>query len=119
VTRDTSGLKRGGSPGRPNGVPNKATLEAKAVCAALVDDPECQAGLAKPLKAGQLAPALEAVLWYYAKGKPKEHIEREGAMEISWRGDDLVTRLQRARQRVAERTGPATVASAVIEAGKP
>jgi hypothetical protein len=36
--RDTSGLKRGG-PGRPAGVPNKATSEAKAPAEAMVDEP--------------------------------------------------------------------------------
>jgi len=63
VPANTSGLKRGGSPGRRKSVPNKAMLEAKAICAALVDDPEYLAGLAKRLKADKLAPAAESMLW--------------------------------------------------------
>jgi hypothetical protein len=35
VAHNISGLKRGGSPGRPKGVPNKVTVEAKAAWAAL------------------------------------------------------------------------------------
>jgi hypothetical protein len=38
VAHNISGLKRGG-PGRPKGVPNKVTVEAKAAAEALVDDP--------------------------------------------------------------------------------
>ena len=36
---NTSGLKRGGSPGRPKGVPNKATKEVKELARKLVLDP--------------------------------------------------------------------------------
>jgi len=32
------GLKRGGSPGRPKGVPNRVTTDARAGCTQLVDD---------------------------------------------------------------------------------
>jgi hypothetical protein len=61
--------------GRPPGVPNKVTAEAKAACNELVDDLRYRAALKKRLIAGKLAPALETMLWYYAKGKPKERIE--------------------------------------------
>jgi hypothetical protein len=66
-------LRRGG--GRPKGVPNKATLEAKQACAEIVDDPIYRAKLLARARAGKLAPAMETLLWYYAKGKPKETIE--------------------------------------------
>ena len=59
MTRNTSGLKRGGGPGRPKGVPNKATIEAKGACSELVDDPEYRANLKKRLIAGKLAPAVD------------------------------------------------------------
>ena len=29
-------------------------------------------------KAGELSPAIEAMLWHYAFGKPKEHLEHSG-----------------------------------------
>ena len=75
MIRNTSGLKRGGGPGRPKGVPNKATIEAKGACSELVDEPEYRANLKKRLIAGKLAPAVECMLWLYAKGKPKETVE--------------------------------------------
>lgn len=74
MPRNTSGLKRGG-PGRPKGKPNKATTEAKEVCSRLVDDPAYQKKLRTRLLAGKLAPAVECMLWHYAKHKPTEHID--------------------------------------------
>lgn len=73
--RNTSGLKRGGSPGRPKGKPNKATVEVKEACAEIVDDPVYRRNVAKRARAGKLAPAVECLLWYYAKGKPKDHVD--------------------------------------------
>ena len=58
--------------GRRPGSLNKATVEAKAACTALVDDPVYRQRLATRLRAGKLSPAVECMLWYYAKGKPKE-----------------------------------------------
>ena len=42
--------------GRTKGTPNKATAEAKAVCAAIVDDPVYRQGLMERAQAGKLAP---------------------------------------------------------------
>jgi hypothetical protein len=78
VVRNTSGLKRGG-PGRKPGVPNKVTQEVKAVASRLVDDPDYLASLERRLKRGKCAPAVETMLWHYAKGKPKDQLEVTGA----------------------------------------
>jgi hypothetical protein len=67
-------LTRAGQ-GRPPGVPNKVTTEAKAACNALVDDPVYRQNLQLRLRKGTLPPAMETMLWYYAKGKPKERVE--------------------------------------------
>ena len=69
--RNTSGLKRG-SPGRPKGVPNRVTTEARSACAEVVDDPVYRERLKARLLAGKLPPALECLVWHYAKGKPKD-----------------------------------------------
>ena len=45
--------------GRPKGVPNKVTAEAKAAGNELVDDRTYRAALRKRLIAGKLAPAVE------------------------------------------------------------
>jgi hypothetical protein len=75
--------------GRQPGSLNRATIEAKEACAALVDDPEYRRSLAERLRTGKLAPAVECMLWYYAKGKPKEIVEQEGDQRIiiKWAGD--------------------------------
>ena len=74
MARNISGLRRGG-PGRPPGIPNKASAEAKAVCTRLVDDPEYQRKLRIRLHRGKLAPAVECMLWYYAKHKPTDTLD--------------------------------------------
>ena len=67
--------------GRRKGTPNKVTAEAQAVCAGIVDDPTYRTKLVARAKAGELAPAIEAMLWHYAYGKPKEQVEVSGALE--------------------------------------
>ena len=61
--------------GRPKGAPNKVTAEAKAACDELVDDLTHRAALRKRLIAGKLAPAVECMLWWYAKGKPTDRLD--------------------------------------------
>jgi hypothetical protein len=72
--------------GRQRGTPNRATADAKAACAALIDDPEYRRNLAERLNSGKLAPALECMLWYYAKGKPREivGVDAEQHITVSW-----------------------------------
>lgn len=71
--------------GRPKGLPktggrkkgglNKVTREAREAASQLVDDPAYRARLLADLRERKVAPAIEAMLWYYAKGKPKEIVE--------------------------------------------
>jgi hypothetical protein len=68
--------------GRKKGSLNKATIEAREACAKLVDDPVYQATLRRRLLQGKLAPAMETMLWHYAKGKPKEHVELSHDAEL-------------------------------------
>ena len=85
--RDTSGLKRGG-PGRRKGVPNKATLEVRQFCASIVDDPAYQRSIRERAFAGELPPAMEALLWHYRFGKPKEEAHVQGEIVVRWQDDD-------------------------------
>jgi hypothetical protein len=75
MPQNTTGLKRGGSPGRPKGVPNKATKEVKELSRRLVLDPEYQQKLKQRLLKGTLTPAVEVLLWHYAFGKPKDTVD--------------------------------------------
>lgn len=86
--------------GRRPGSLNRATTEAKAACAELVDDPEYRRRLGVRLRAGKLSPAVECMLWYYAKGKPKDEIQSKQQLTISWESD-MAERLMRGRARAA------------------
>ena len=71
-------------PGRKKGVPNKATVEVRAACVAIVDDPHYRTKLLARARAGALPPAVECMLWHYAKGKPKDRVEHSGGIVLSW-----------------------------------
>ncbi len=39
-------------------------------------------------RARTLPPAVETMLWHYAKGKPKEQVEHSGRFELVWAEDE-------------------------------
>lgn len=61
--------------GRPPGVPNKVTVEAKAFCTKVLRDQRYVKSIWRRIKADTLPPAVETMIWYYAAGKPKERVE--------------------------------------------
>jgi hypothetical protein len=78
-------MARGGkTEGRTPGTLNKATVGAKAACVALVDDPAYRRSLGRRLRTGRLSPAMECLLWHYAKGKPKEEVQSNQQINVSW-----------------------------------
>lgn len=81
--RNTSGLWRGGSPGRPAGTPNRATHEVRDFCQRLVTDPEYRANFEQRWRSGVLPPVLEQMVWAYAVGKPAQAVEVR-ATTLSW-----------------------------------
>ena len=64
----------GAGRGRPVGSQNKSTIEVKRLARQLVIDPTYRKNLHARLRAGD-AGAMEPLLWAYAFGKPKEHVE--------------------------------------------
>lgn len=94
-TGGAANLKRGGSPGRPAGRQNNATLAAKALARDIVTDSKYLKKLRTRALRGQLKPAVEALLWYYAFGKPTE------TLDIDVRDNAIVARLLAGRARVA------------------
>jgi hypothetical protein len=51
---------------------------------AIVDDPIYWQNLAQAMRDRAVAPMIEAMLWYYAKGKPKETIVVDGSFTVGW-----------------------------------
>ena len=93
--------------GRRKGTPNKVTAEARAVCAAILDDRTYRTNLTARARAGTLAPAVEAMLWHYAFGKPKDSLD----VTVGPAGDlselsteDLLHRPDRLRERLREQS---------------
>lgn len=70
------GIKKTG--GRQKGTLNKITVEVQKAATELVDSPKYRAKLKRDLENRDVAPAIEQMLWYFAKGKPKETIVHEG-----------------------------------------
>jgi hypothetical protein len=83
--RSLKNLKRAGQPDRMKGVPNRATVEVREASLALVQDPKYRENLARRLRSGRLAEAMETTLWHYAYGKPKEAHEYSGDASIMTR----------------------------------
>ena len=81
--------------GRKKGTPNKATLEVREACAAIVEDGAYQRHLLVRARAGELPPAVECMLWHYRFGKPKERLEVDG-------GSSLIELLAAAATRARE-----------------
>ena len=69
--------------GRQKGTPNKTTAEVKAACSLIVDDEEYRQVLLNAARSRTLAPAMECLLWYYAKGRPTERVEHAGGVAVT------------------------------------
>ena len=62
-------------PGRPKGSLNQRTLEAKAFARQLVSNPTYLQNLQTALENRTVDTSIEAMIWHYAYGKPKESVE--------------------------------------------
>jgi hypothetical protein len=74
-------LFRSGDPkrgGRRKGTLNRATVQGREFAVKLVSDAAYVASVQTRAKAGKLSPGLEALLWYFAFGKPPESLELSG-----------------------------------------
>lgn len=65
----------------------------KVAANALVDDPVYRKKLAADLRARRLHPTIESMLWYYAKGKPKETVESTNVVAVEQTADPKLQHL--------------------------
>ena len=63
--------------GRPKGSPNKYRYKCEAgeLARKIINSPEYLENLMVRAKAGNLAPGMEVMLWYYSYGKPLNTID--------------------------------------------
>lgn len=85
-------LPPGAGPGRPKGVPNRATQDIREAATKLLTEPTYVEALKVRLRRGT-AGAVEPLLYHYAYGKPKETHEVTGddggPLVVKWlRGTD-------------------------------
>jgi hypothetical protein len=86
---DTKRMGKGGRPkgyaktgGRKKGTRNHVSVEARAAATSIVDDPAYLATLHSRALTGDLPPAIEAMLWAYAKGKPVDRVEVSAELTV-------------------------------------
>jgi hypothetical protein len=84
VPRNTRGLKRTAGPGRPKGRPNQATLELRRLAEQIIDNPEYLQKLTQAMIDRTVAPAVEVMLWAYAKGRPTASVAADRSFTIRW-----------------------------------
>ncbi len=79
--------KRGG---RVKGQVNKTTRDVRELAQSFLANPKYRANLRARLEDGTVPPAVEAMLWHYAYGKPAERLEHSGpdagAIVVRWGG---------------------------------
>jgi hypothetical protein len=75
--KPTRGAFTKGDPrcGRPKGRKNNVTGEVRALAQALVRDPKYMEAFRQRWREGSLPPAVEAMVWHYAWGKPHERVQ--------------------------------------------
>ena len=78
-----------GQGGRPKGAKNRVTSDVGIFCRELVQSSGYRKYFEHRLLVGQLPPALEALTWHYAYGKPVERLEHAGpdggAIVVTWK----------------------------------
>lgn len=66
-----------GNPGRPKGAVNKASRDIKARAREILEDPEYLVALKARINKGN-AQQVEALLFHYGYGKPRDIVQIEG-----------------------------------------
>lgn len=96
--------------GRVEGVPNRVTKQVREQARQMVEDPRYRRRVVRDLRAGALHPALEAMLWYYAYGRPVERIRMTGIVGRT----DLVAALEQAWEQLRGRDPRRALQAALV-----
>lgn len=94
------------SPGRPKGLPNKATKLGRQFALEIVNNQEYRNNLLAEAINRSLDPRVEEMLWKYAYGVPKQtmEIQTSKASDLSSLTDQqLAAEAERVRQQILDR----------------
>ena len=84
MARNTSGLKRGGSPGRPKGSLNRKTLAFEEFWAGKLESEEYRQNLWRRIAGGR-ASHMETFLATKIFGAPKQNLDLTGEVTLRWK----------------------------------
>lgn len=79
--KSRANLKRGGAKGGDTR-PTEKDKEVRRLSRALLTDPQYRKRLIARLRDGAIQPGVEAMLWYYAYGKPLETVETKQIVPV-------------------------------------
>ena len=68
--------------GRAKGTQNRVTVLHREFCEQLITDEEYQLNLLMRLRSGRCHPAVETLIWYYARGKPRETLDVTNNLQL-------------------------------------
>jgi hypothetical protein len=71
--------------GRAKGVPNRISVEVKQLVAQLVNDVAYQHKLRDDFRRRKVHPTVEAMIWSYHLGKPRQTIEMNATVDVNAR----------------------------------
>lgn len=69
--------------GRKKGTPNRVIVAARQLCTDLVNSAEYQHRLRRDFTRRHVHPSIEALIWAYAEGKPKESLQVSGSLDVT------------------------------------
>jgi len=71
--------------GRKKGTPNKISVEVRRLVSDLMTDADYQRRLRADFRQRRVHPTIEALIWTYHLGKPKQQIELSGSVDVTAR----------------------------------
>lgn len=77
------GMPRVPGSGRKKGTPNRQVVAARELVSQMINSAEYQYRLRRDFTRRHLHPSIEALMWAYHLGKPKESIEVSGQLDVS------------------------------------